>query len=40
MVPFLCVASDMNTRRPVVLRKGDMGEAIRSSMSIPLASNP
>ena len=33
MVPFLCVASDMNTRRPVVLRKGDMGEAIRSSRS-------
>ena len=40
MVPFLCVASDMNTRRPVVLRKGDMGEAIRSSMSIPLAFKP
>ncbi len=40
MVPFLCVASDMNTRGPVVFRSGDLGLAIRSSMSIPLAFNP
>ena len=40
MVPFLCVASDMNARRPVVLRRGDLGEAIRSSMSIPMAFKP
>lgn len=36
MVPFLCVASDMNARRPVVLRNGSLSEAVRSSMSIPL----
>lgn len=40
MVPFLCVASDLNSRRPVVLRSGDLGMAIRSSMSIPLAFEP
>lgn len=40
MVPFLCVASDMNAREPAVLRRGDLGEAIRSSMSIPLAFKP
>ena len=36
MVPFLCVASDMNARRPVVLREGELSEAVRASMSIPL----
>lgn len=40
MVPFLCVASDMNRRRPAVLRDGDLGEAVRSSMSIPLVFKP
>ena len=40
MVPFLCVASDMNHRAPVVLRDGDLGEAVRSSMSIPLVFKP
>ncbi len=40
MVPFLCVASDMAARRPVVFRSGDIGEAIRASMSIPLVFKP
>jgi NTE family protein len=40
MVPFLCVASDINHRTPVVLRRGDLGEAVRSSMSIPLVFKP
>lgn len=40
MVPFLCVASDMNCRGPAVLRSGDLGEAVRSSMSIPLVFKP
>lgn len=40
MVPFRCVASDMNSRRPIVLRRGDLGEAVRSSMSIPLVFQP
>ena len=40
MVPFLCVASDMNNRRPVVMRSGDLSLAVRSSMSIPLVFKP
>ena len=40
MVPFRCVASDMNSRRPVVMRRGDLGEAVRSSMSVPLVFQP
>lgn len=40
MVPFLCVASDMNAREPAVLRSGDLSEAVRSSMSIPLVFKP
>ncbi|MEG0808185.1 MAG: patatin-like phospholipase family protein [Alistipes sp.] len=40
MVPFLCVASDMNARKPAVLRHGELSEAVRSSMSIPLVFKP
>ena len=40
MVPFLCVSSDMNAREPVVMRNGDLCEAVRSSMSIPLVFKP
>ncbi len=40
MVPFLCVASDINTRQPVVLRSGELSEAVRSSMAIPLVFKP
>lgn len=40
MVPFFCVASDLTARRAVVFRGGDLGEAIRASMSIPLVFKP
>ncbi len=40
MVPFLCVASDMAARRAVIFREGDIGEAIRGSMSIPMVFRP
>ncbi len=40
MIPFLCVASDMKERKPVVLRDGELSEAVRSSMSIPLVYKP
>ncbi|MEG2365490.1 MAG: phospholipase, partial [Alistipes sp.] len=40
MVPFLCVASDMNARKAAVLRSGNLSEAVRSSMSIPLVFKP
>lgn len=40
MIPFLCVAADMNKRAPVTLDEGSLPEAIRSSMAIPLAFKP
>lgn len=40
MVPFFCVAADMNARKQVVFRNGDLGEAIRASMSIPFVFKP
>lgn len=40
MVPFFCVASDMTSRRAVMFRNGDIGKAIRASMSIPLVFRP
>ncbi len=40
MIPFLCVSSDMNAREPVVMRNGELSEAVRSSMSIPLVFKP
>lgn len=40
MVPFFCVAADMNDRKAVVFREGDLGEAIRASMSIPFVFKP
>ncbi len=40
MVPFLCVAADMNARRPVTLTGGSLTEAVRASMAIPLAFKP
>lgn len=35
MVPFFSVATDVYSNQPVVLRKGDLGEAIRASMTFP-----
>lgn len=40
MVPFFCVATDVYNNKPVILRKGDLGEAIRSSMTVPLYFKP
>ena len=40
MVPFFCVATDVYNNQPVVLRNGDLGEAIRASMTVPLYFKP
>ncbi len=40
MVPFFCVAADVYNNRPVILRKGDLGAAIRASMTVPLYFKP
>lgn len=40
MVPFFAVATDAHNNKPVILRKGDLGEAIRASMTVPLVFKP
>lgn len=40
MVPFFCIATDVQSTTPVVLREGDLGEAIRASMTVPLYFKP
>ncbi len=39
-VPFFCIATDVYNHREVVLRQGDLGEAIRGSMTFPLYFKP
>ena len=40
MVPFFCVATDVNKSKPAILRTGDLGAAIRASMTVPLYFKP
>lgn len=40
MVPFFCLATDVNKSEPAILRTGDLGTAIRASMTIPLYFKP
>lgn len=40
MVPFRCVASDVDAHRKTVMRSGDFGAAIRASMSFPIVFQP
>lgn len=39
-VPFRCVAAEVLTNKAVVLGKGDLGEAIRASMTFPFVFRP
>lgn len=39
-VPFRCVTSDVYAKHKVVLSKGNLGDAIRSSMSFPMVFQP
>lgn len=39
-IPFACVATDLMTGKPKILRGGEFGRAIRSSMSIPVFFAP
>ena len=39
-VPFRCVAADVYQKEPVVHRSGDLGDAVRSSMTFPLVFKP
>ncbi len=40
MVPFRCVASDIVNKRPYVARKGNLGSAVRASMTYPFVFKP
>lgn len=39
-VPFRCIASDVYNKKPLVMRKGDLGDAVRASMSFPFVFKP
>ena len=39
-VPFRCVASDVTHKRKIVCRDGDLGDAIRASMTFPVVFHP
>ena len=39
-IPFRCVASDIETKKTVVFKKGDLNQAIRASMTYPLYLKP
>lgn len=39
-IPFLCVAQDIDNDKEVVLRSGDLADAMRASMSIPTVFEP
>ncbi|MEG1587593.1 MAG: patatin-like phospholipase family protein, partial [Bacteroidales bacterium] len=39
-VPFRAVASDVYNKRPVILRDGNLGDAVRASMTFPFVFKP
>jgi len=39
-VPFLCIASDVFNKEMIIFRKGDLGSAVRASMTFPLVFKP
>ncbi|WP_321331504.1 patatin-like phospholipase family protein [uncultured Bacteroides sp.] len=39
-IPFRCVASDVYNKKQIILRKGDLGDAVRASMSFPFVFKP
>jgi NTE family protein len=39
-VPFLCVAADIFNNKPIIFRTGDLGDAVRASMTFPLFFKP
>ena len=39
-VPFLCNAADISNSREIVFRKGDLAQAVRASMTVPLYFRP
>lgn len=40
MIPFRCIASDVASHKPYVMRTGDVGSAVRASMTYPFVFKP
>ncbi len=40
MIPYRCVAADIANKRPLTLRSGDLGSAVRASMTYPFLFKP
>ncbi len=40
MIPFRCVASDIYRKKAIVFSSGDLGDAVRASMSFPFVFRP
>lgn len=40
MIPFRCVAADVRNAKPYILKQGDVGSAIRASMTFPFYFKP
>lgn len=39
-VPFRCIVSDVYNKKPLIMRRGDLGDAVRASMSFPFVFKP
>ena len=39
-IPFRCVASDVYNKKQLVMKRGDLGDAVRASMSFPFMFKP
>lgn len=39
-VPFRCIASDVYSKKQLILKRGDLGDAVRASMSFPFMFKP
>ena len=39
-VPFRCVASDVYGKKPIIFKNGDLGDAVRASMTFPFFFQP
>ncbi|MDD4514119.1 patatin-like phospholipase family protein [Massilibacteroides sp.] len=39
-VPFRCVGSDIYNKKPIIFKNGDLGDAVRASMTFPLVFKP
>ncbi len=39
-VPFLCIGADISNSKEVVFRRGDLAQAVRASMTVPMVFRP